>query len=269
MTEFHLIGFNMGDNRISSTNKTDVVSIDDQMKVYLGGGCNSIAILSKDGQKAIIVDTKYFGGAKKLRASIHSPEITIINTHFHMDHARGNKLYPEAYVISGDTNWKQWDFDTSQSKRPDKILHPGENAIIKLDDETVHVVDFGKAHSPNDLVVYFEKRKVIAAGDLVWVNKHPILLDKNVNIKLWISYLEKMIRDFDIQTVVPGHGVIAGVDSILEMKQYYISITNTINSHKELMNLKHRYSNYATFPIFGSFHRTAHIIRKEMRKRNA
>ena len=246
----------MSDNQSNMTNEAGIVSIDSQMKIYLRGGCNSIVLLSNDAQKAIVVDTKYFGGAKRLRRSIHSPEITIINTHFHMDHARGNKLYPEAYVISGDTNWKQWDIDTSHSKHPDKILHPGENAIIKLDDETIRVVDFGRTHSPNDLIVYFEKRKVIAAGDLVWSNKHPVLIDKNVNIKLWITYLERMIRDFDIQTVVPGHGKIFDIEAI----------SNSVNSNDELKKLKKLYSSYSTFPVFGNFSRTVHVIKKEMRK---
>jgi len=255
-------------NRRNSTQQADVVSIDNQMKVYLRGGCNSIVLCSNDNQKAIIVDTKHFYGAKKLRAAISAPKITIINTHFHMDHARGNKLYPTAYVISGDTNWKQWDIDTSHSKHPDKILYPGESFLLRLDDELIHIVDFGKAHSPNDLIVYFEKRKLIAVGDLVWPNKHPVLLDKNVNFELWISYLGRMISDFDIEIVVPGHGEITGKDSILKMKEYFGSITSAINSHEELKKLKHLYSNYSTFPIFGRFSRTTHIMRREIKKGN-
>ena len=174
--------------------ESKVVNIDTQMNVYLGGGCNSTVLFSNDGNKAIIVDTKYFGSAKRLRALISASEITIINTHFHLDHARGNKLYPDAFVVSGNTGWKQWDFDTAHSKHPDKILNPGDDFIINIDDEIVHVSDMGRAHSRNDLIVFFEKRKVLAVGDLVWINRHPILLDKNVNLKLWISYLDKMER---------------------------------------------------------------------------
>jgi cyclase len=246
-------------------NQSGIVNIDTQMKVYLGGGCNSIILLSNDGRKAIIVDTKYFSGAKKLRTQISSPEITVINTHFHLDHARGNRLYPEAFVISGNTNWKQWDFDTAHSKHPDKILNPGEDFIMNIDDEIVHVFDMGRAHSPNDLIVYFEKRKVLAAGDLIWTNMHPVLLHKNVNIKLWISYLDKMEKSYDVQTVVPGHGSISSKESISDMKEYFTSILHSINSNTELKKLKQQYSNYSTFPFFGNFSRTLKIIKKEIR----
>ena len=86
-----------------------VMTIDPEMKIYLGGGCNSVVLMSKDGQEAVVVDTKYFGGATALRKAVQALKITLINTHFHLDHARGNRLYPEAYVISGKTNWGQWE----------------------------------------------------------------------------------------------------------------------------------------------------------------
>jgi cyclase len=244
------------------------INIDEQMKVYPGGGCNSIVFRSNDGRKAIIVDTKYFSGAKKLRSQIAAPDITIINTHFHLDHARGNRLYPEAFVISGNTNWKQWNFDTAHSKHPHKILNPGDEFIINIDDEIIHVIDMGKAHSPNDLIAYFEKRKVLAAGDLIWKNMHPVLLDKNTNVKLWISYLDKIAKLYDIQIVVPGHGEISDKNSIIDMREYFISISNAIYSHDKLKEVKRKYSFYSTFPFFGRFHRTVKILKREMRNQS-
>ena len=88
------------------------LKLDENLTIYLGGGCNTIVLTSKDGKEAIVVDTKWFRSARELRAAIKAPKVTIVNTHFHLDHARGNKLYLSAYVISGETNWKQWDFDT-------------------------------------------------------------------------------------------------------------------------------------------------------------
>jgi cyclase len=246
------------------TSASPVVYIDQQMKIYLGGGCNSVVLLSNNNKKALIVDTKYFKSAKKLRREINVSEITIINTHFHLDHARGNSLYPNAFIISGSTNWKQWDFDTAHSKRPDKILNPGDELILQLDDETIHIADMGKAHSPNDIVVFFENRKVLAAGDLVWVNMHPLLLDKNTNIQLWITYLDKIAKTYDFQTVIPGHGKISGRETIWEMKEYFTSILQAIDSEEKLSLLKSKYARYATFPLFGSFHRTVNLIKKEV-----
>jgi cyclase len=240
----------------------EAVKLDPQMTVYLGGGGNSVVLQSQDRKKAIVVDTKYFSGSRLLRQEVTASDITLINTHFHLDHARGNRLYPEALVVSGETNWRQWNFDTAHSKRPDRVLRAGEQANSTFDDETVRVVDLGRAHSPNDLIVLFEKRKVLVAGDLVWVNMHPVLLDGNTNVESWIGFLDKMEREYDIETVIPGHGAIAAKTAISEMKEYFHSIRQALGQRAELKRLKQKYGNYRTFLIFGSFHRTVEILRK-------
>jgi glyoxylase-like metal-dependent hydrolase (beta-lactamase superfamily II) len=240
----------------------EVMSVDCEMKIYLGGGCNSIVLTSKDSQEAIIVDTKYFRGAKALRKEVKARNIMLVNTHFHLDHARGNRLYPEAYVISGNTNWRLWDVDTARSKRPDRALNPGEEMRILIDDEVVRIIDMGQAHSPNDLVVLFEKRKVLAAGDLVWVDMHPVLLGGNTNLKSWLAYLDRLDTEYDIQTVVPGHGKVSGKSSISEMREYFLSISQAIGSRNELSRLRAKYKIYGTFPVFGGFNRTVRLLRR-------
>jgi glyoxylase-like metal-dependent hydrolase (beta-lactamase superfamily II) len=232
------------------------------MNIYLGGVCNSIVLTSKDNREAIVVDTKYFGGAKALKKKVDAGKLTLINTHSHLDHARENRLYPEAFVISGSTNWKQWDFNTAHSKRPDRALNPGEEMRLEIDDEVVRIIDFGQAHSPNDLVVLFENRKVLAAGDLVWVNMHPVLLDRNTNFKSWLSYLDRLGSEYDIETVVPGHGRVSGKSSISEMSEYFRSISEALDDPLELKRLRKRYCGYGTFPIFGHFGRTVGLLRK-------
>jgi cyclase len=240
----------------------EATTIDAEMKIYLGGGCNSVVLKSKDGRKALVVDTKYFSGATTLRKEVEAPSITVVNTHFHLDHARGNRLYPEAFVISGSTNWKQWDFDTAHSKRPDRVLSPGEETCLQIDEEVVRIIDMGPAHSPNDVVVLFEKRKVLAAGDLIVVNMHPILLDRNTNLKSWMAYLDRLDKEYDIQTVIPGHGKVSGKNAISEMKEYFLSISQGIGNGKELARLRDKYRKYGTFPIFGGFNRTVRLLRR-------
>jgi glyoxylase-like metal-dependent hydrolase (beta-lactamase superfamily II) len=240
------------------------VEIDNNLTVYLGGGCNSIVLTSKDSTESLVVDTKWFQSAKRLRAEIKAPKITIINTHFHMDHARGNKLYPSAFVISGETNWKQWDIDTGHSNRPDAILKPADQLSLQIDDETIQVIAMGNAHSVNDLIVYFTKRRLLAVGDLVWVDMHPILLDSNGNVAVWRRILDKLESDFEIDKVVPGHGPICDKNSITKMSEYFSSIANAIKNPSKLSKLKSNYRSYKAFPIFAGFGRTVSRMTKEM-----
>ena len=241
-----------------------VLKLDENLTIYLGGGCNSVVLTSKDGKEAIVVDTKWFRSARELRAAVKAPKVTVINTHFHLDHARGNKLYPSAYVISGETNWKQWDFDTNHSKRPDRALKPGETLSMGLDEEIIHVVAVGKAHSPNDVVVYFSRRRLLAIGDLVWANRHPVFVDENGSVASWRKTLDKIERDFTIDTLVPGHDDVGTRDSISPMKDYFSRIANALNNPQELRQLKSVYKSYKTFPRFANFARTVKVMRKEM-----
>jgi cyclase len=192
---------------------------------------------------------------------VNAPNVTVINTHFHLDHARGNKYYPDALVISGETIWRQWDFDTAYSKRPDVVLKPGERRRIEMDDEVIDVIDFGSAHSPNDLVVFFNKRKVLAAGDLVWTDMHPVLLDRNSDLVHWKMYLRRILDEIDFDSVVPGHGEICEKDAVINFLDYFDSISGSLNDPEKLNRLKKKYNKYKTFPIFGNFGRTVKLLK--------
>lgn len=239
------------------------VKFDDHLTIYTGGGCNSAVLCSEDGQKAVIVDTKYFKGAKKLREEVRAKDITILNTHFHMDHARGNRLYPGAYVISGKINaWWQWDFDTAFSRRPDKVLEPGQETVVNIDREKVHMLSMGRAHSLNDSIVYFENRKLLMAGDLIWGHIHPVLIPGS-NIAMWRKALKILENKYEFHTLVPGHGDLAGKNAVLEMEEYFNSIAVADGDKHELKRLKEKFKGYDKFPIFAGVDRVAALIKRE------
>ena len=122
----------------------------------------------------------------------------------------------------------------------------------------------GKAHSVNDVVVYFKRRKLLAVGDLVFVNMHPVLLDANGSVASWRRILDELERDFEIETVVPGHGDVSQKDSISKMKEYFSSIADAIYNPEELSNLRKKYKSYKSFPIISGFERTVHVMKREM-----
>jgi cyclase len=241
----------------------EAVKFDDNLTIYTGGGCNSAVLCSEDGQKAVIVDTKYFKGAKMFREEVRAKYITIINTHFHMDHARGNRLYPGAHVISGNimAGW-QWDIDTAFSRRPDKALEPGEETVVNIDREKVHILGMGRAHSLNDCIVYFENRKLLMAGDLVWGHIHPVVIPGS-NITLWRRVLKILENKYEFDTLVPGHGDFAGKNAVLEMEEYFDLIAVADGDKHKLRELKEKYKDYDKFPVFAGVDRVAAMIKRE------
>jgi cyclase len=238
------------------------IEFDENFKVYTGGGCNSAVLTSHNGKNALIVDTMLFKGAKKLKSKIRARDITIINTHSHIDHSHGNKLYPGAYVIAGKIPRWHWDFDTGFSRRPDKMLKPGEEITIKAGNEKVHVLDIGRAHSRNDCVVYFENRKLLMAGDLVWAkDMHPVLMGSNINAWLWA--LKMLENKYEINTLVPGHGIVTDKSAIFEVKKYFNSIVEAAGDRKKLKKLRSNYKGYIRYPIISGIDKAAALIRKE------
>jgi cyclase len=245
--------------------KVEIVKLDPQLTVYLGGGGNSIVLTSEDGSKAIVIDTKMMSAAKKLRDEVKAVDITIVNTHAHYDHTGGNKLYPSAKIISGAYTNQQWDDDSKKTSRyPDLTLKPGEEKIISIGSETVRIRNMGRAHTWNDVVVYFEKRQLLDAGDLVFMDMHAALhAESGANVASWINVLDQLSSRYKIKTLVPGHGKISDQTALAVMKDYFVSIGDAIGKPEKQAELKKKYKDYFTMPGVFSFMNTTKFIEKE------
>lgn len=248
----------------SSYMKVKVIEYDPLLKIYIGGG-NSIVLTSEDGKSALIVDTKRRDAAKELRGHVYARNITIINTHFHHEHTGGNALYPGARIIAGDYTQKQWERELGRSVRyPDFTLKPGEEEVLTFGNETVRIINMGRAHTWNDLVVYLEKRQLLVTGDLVFHRMHPMLIkDNGSHVASWIRALETLSSSFKVLTVVPGHGPMADARAIEAMKNYFVSVQNAVNNTDELSSLKKKYDDYFGFPCVFSFDQTVSFIQNE------
>ena len=247
--------------------KVETIQYDPQLTICLGAG-NSVVLTSEDGSAALIVDTKMKGAAAILKEKIKAKDITIVNTHDHIDHVGGNALYPQAKIIAGEYTKKQWDDGSEKSSRyPDITIKPGEEKVLKIGSETVHIYNMGRAHTFNDLVVYFENRKLLVAGDLVWNNMHPTTaVLSGANAALWIGALEALSKKYEVKTLVPGHGTVGDQHSLVEMKEYLVSIGDAIGNKEKLGVLKEKYKKYVSFPGMLSFNNTVKFIEQERKE---
>ena len=248
--------------------KVETIQYDPQLTIYLGGGGNSVVFTSKDGSAALVVDTKMKGAAKILKEKIKAKDITIINTHDHVDHTGGNDLYSQAKIIAGEYTKKQWADDASKASRyPDITIKPGEEKVLKIGSETVHIYNVGRAHTFNDVVVYFDNRKLLVTGDLVFNNMHPGLIAKSgANVALWINALESLSKKYQIKTLVPGHRPVADQNALVVMEDYFVSIGDSISNKEKQAVLKEKYKNYVSFLGMLSFDNTLKFIEQERKE---
>ena len=58
------------------------------------------------------------------------------------------------------------------------MVKVGEEITFPVGTETVHVRNMGVAHTTNDAVVYLQNRKMLIAGDILFLGRHPVLVAK-------------------------------------------------------------------------------------------
>ena len=244
--------------------KVETVSHDPQLTLYLGGG-NSIVLISEDGASALIVDTKMRSAAQILKNQVKAKDITIVNTHDHFDHVGGNVLYPQAKIIAGEYTKEQWDEDSGKTSRyPDVTLKSGEEKIMKIGSETVHLFNTGRAHTWNDVVIYLENRKLLVTGDLIFNHWHPALLAKSgTQVASWINALVTLSNKYEVKTVIPGHGPVGDQKTLTTMKDYFVLIGDSIDNKQKQAALKEKYKDSFTFPGMFSFNNTLKYIEQE------
>jgi len=249
------------------------VEHDPGLTIFLGYGGNTILLRSEDRGEALIVDTKMFGGARRLRGMVSSlcphARLTIVNTHCHRDHAGGNSLFPGARVIAGDYDDGEWISESGGQALPDVRLKPGQEIKLRIGKEKVRIKNYGRAHTRNDTVVYLESRKILVTGDLVFNKWHPALLEKSgTNVSEWVGVLERLMRDYDCDTVVPGHGPVAGRQVLSDMRDYFISIQASLVDRERLASLKSGYRRYYSIPFISGFKKSLRFIEKESARNN-
>jgi glyoxylase-like metal-dependent hydrolase (beta-lactamase superfamily II) len=106
---------------------------------------------------------------------------------------------------------------------PDFIVN--DSFIIEGTENKVQIIYIGAAHSPGDLIAYFEKEKIVFMGDLLFEETDPSWATTNSIPKppnpqrlrdALIDYMEK-----DIDIYIPGHGKICSKKILQENAEFY------------------------------------------------
>jgi len=242
----------------------ETIQIDPHCTIYLGGGGNSLGLTSDDGKKTLLIDTKMGIAAKELKKEITSSEVILVNTHNHRDHVEGNSLYIKAQLIAGAYTPQQWFQGSKNARYPDETIKPGEEKILTIGSETVHVRNMGQAHTTNDLIVYCRRRKLLMTGDIVSLGTHPVLFTKSgCDIEKWTAAIDSLYNRYDITTLVPGHGKVTDRSGLAAMKEYFVSIGAAIGKPETQAQLRKKYKDYFSIPGMSSFDKTLRFIEKQ------
>lgn len=247
---------------------SSVVQVDSLLTVWMGDGGNSLILRDGSGDEVLVVDSKMGKGSVKIRAFVDSvasgARVTVVNTHIHADHTGGNHLFGEARFITGVHDEAEWDKAARLDRPPDDRLAVGEERILKWGDETVHIVNMGRAHSYNDVIVYLENRRLIATGDILFHGSHPVLIRAGgSHVGKWVAVLDTLLERYDIRRVVPGHGALSDRTALSEARRYFSSISEALGNEAELKKLKRAYVHYQSIPFVMTFNHTKRFVESE------
>jgi glyoxylase-like metal-dependent hydrolase (beta-lactamase superfamily II) len=93
--------------------------------------------------------------------------------------------------------------------------------VLKWGGETVRLLYFGPGHTSGDLVVVFEKAKVLHTGDLFF-NTMPGYIDVKDGSSTgnWVHTIETLCKTYPGYKIIPGHGKIAAAKDYLAFADY-------------------------------------------------
>jgi len=218
-----------------------------------GSWCLSNAGLIVDGRQSMLVDTltdlahtRELLDAiyKKIGASIKS----VVITHGNIDHWLGNELVKDAEIIAtekcaeemkamppemmvhlikgapqlGEAGeyftqfFGKFNFEGITPTYPTRTFHG--QLDLKLGNTEIRLIDVGTAHTTSDLIVYVPEKRVVFAGDILFINGTPLMWEGPVSN--WIKACDLMLA-LDAEIFVPGHGPITDKKGVEELKGYW------------------------------------------------
>ncbi|HEY6879793.1 MAG TPA: MBL fold metallo-hydrolase, partial [Polyangiales bacterium] len=108
---------------------------------------------------------------------------------------------------------------------------------LQVGDTEVQLIEVGPAHTRGDVIVYLPKQKVLFAGDILFIDSHPIVWDGP--IQNWIDACERIL-ELDVEVIVPGHGPLTDKRGVQRTKEYWRRVQELAHRvHTQQIALEH------------------------------
>jgi cyclase len=232
--------------------------VGDGLYAYLqpdGGWGWSNAGLVVDGERTLLVDTLYDLALTEQmlqamrRAVPAAARIdTLVNTHANGDHCYGNQLVDGARILASERTAAEmgelppavmaalleqapamgqlgaffqqcfgaFDFKGIELALPDETF-AGE-LELNVGGRALTLIEVGPAHTRGDTLVHAVEDGVLFSGDILFSQAHPIAWAGPVSN--WIAACDRILA-LDVDVIVPGHGPLADLDAVRELRAYF------------------------------------------------
>jgi cyclase len=203
---------------------------------YLEGSGGNIGVLAGD-DGVVMIDNQFAPLSDKIVAAIRTlsdaPIQLIVNTHIHGDHNGGNENFSEmgvAIVAHDNVRTRILESDPPRPDSARPVITYTDRVSFYLNGETINVIKVPAAHTDGDSIVHFVDSNVIHAGDVFRTTGYPgVDATNGGSVNGTVSALDVIVRLSDFNTkIVPGHGVVATRDDVIEFRDMVIEVRERI-----------------------------------------
>lgn len=214
--------------------------------VYVIMGFPNIGIVV--GQRATLVIDTGLGprnGAVAARTALAlSPpgqKLYLTTTHFHPEHASGQRGFPRGTVVIRPRiqqaeleadgprflelfgrNPRMHTLLESAGVDPANVLFD-RDYTLDLGGVQARLLYFGVAHTKGDEVIFVPADSVLISGDVVQNHVSPNIICETCSPRQWIAVLDR-IAPLKPQHIIPDHGALGGVDLISEDRAFLVDL---------------------------------------------
>lgn len=235
---------------------------DDYLTIFEGGGGNT-GVLKSDSL-VLVIDSKMGDAAKELEARVkeiaEDRPILVVNTHFHIDHTQGNRLFKGQRIMAGrGYSEETWVTEAAKEDMPNQWLQ--ERLDIPMGDDTVTLLTFNfKAHTVGDVFVYLHRRKMLFGGDVILNGQVPSI--NNGTPEGYLTAFDMLEKEFDIEQIVPGHGSTGGIEILQNFRQYFLDMKTAANDESKADELIDKYKDWTQVPLLMSSQNVVDAFKK-------
>jgi len=112
-----------------------------------------------------------------------------------------------------------FDFDGVDVVPPTRTFTGHLELAVGDDGRIVDLVELGPAHTAGDVIVHVPDDGVVFTGDILFHKGHPVVWAGPV--ANWICACDRILALDGVEVVVPGHGPLAGLQAVADMKGYF------------------------------------------------
>lgn len=210
--------------------------VEDVLYNIIGSGGNVAALVTEEG--VVLVDDKFEENYEGIVESVSSvtgqPIRYVLNTHYHGDHAGGNTRFLDVAEVISTRNARRNILEGRQSNAPPNMMPARivftEEMSLFLGGYEVRARHFGRGHTDTDAIVYFPELDTVHMGDMMAGTTPLIDYTGGGSIAEWTSTVDALLRTFEFDTVIPGHGAVTNREGLETYRANVVQLRDRVTS---------------------------------------